>query len=162
MPTSVLEAVAQLKAAFLDIIPPAGFDLDDRVWAWPADRASINYETFPFIICAQVLNENGVWRPASQGTGRHVWPAEVLICLSNYTTRDDVSADAESSTPDWLLAAAKVLFNSQGLGGTALHLGGSTDLFTSQIGNLGWLSSKTFWGVYLKVSITQEHNLPTL
>lgn len=162
MPTSVIEAIAQLKAAFLNIVPPAGVNLNNRVYAWPADRASISYETFPFIICAQVLNEAGSWRPRSQGSGFHVWPAEVLICLAPYTSRDDISADIEAATPDWLLAAALVFFNNQGLGGTVLHLGVTEALFTSQIGNLGWLSFGTFWGVYLKVTVTQEQALPTL
>jgi hypothetical protein len=162
MPTSVLEAIAELKAAFLDIVPPAGVDLNDRVYAWPADRASISYETFPFIICAQVLNEAGTWRPRSQGGGFHVWPAEVLICLANWTSRDDISADIEAASPDWLLAAATVIFGNQGLGGTALYLGITDALFTSQIGNLGWMSFGTFWGVYLKVTVTQEQSLPAI
>lgn len=162
MPNSVLEAVAALKTAFLTIVPPAGADLNNRVWAWPADRASVSYETFPFIICAQVLNQNGVWRPSTQLSGWHIYPAEVLICLSNYTTRDDVSADAEAATPDWLLAAAGVVFANRGLSGTIFDFGSGPDLFTSQIGNMGWLSSKTFWGVYLRMFITQEQSLPSV
>ena len=159
---TVIDAIDGLKTAFLTISPPSGVDLDDRVWAWPADRASVDYSTFPFIICAQVLNEAGQWVPMTQGTGKHHWWAEVLICLNNYTTRDDVSADDEESAQEWLLKAATVFFNNRALGGAALDIGIPEAMFTSQIGNIGWLSSKTFWGVYCRVLVHQLHSLPSI
>jgi hypothetical protein len=155
---SIEEAVAQLKAAFLTITPPSGVDLGGRVWAWPEDRASINRTTFPFIICAQVLNEPGAWRFATQNGYYHTWPAEVLICVAKFTTRDDISAENEADSLAWLLAGARVLFDSEGLAGGPLRLGTTSKQFTSQIGNMGWLSEAEFWGVYFKISVTQFHS----
>jgi hypothetical protein len=160
--STVVEAVAALRAVFLTIAPPAGVSLGTRVWAWPADRASVSYETFPFVLCAQVLNENGVWRPASQGVGYHIWPAEVMICIAPFATRDDVSAADEASAQAWLLAAATVFFDNRGLGGTALDIGNDAGLFTSQIGPMGWLSGQTFWGVYCRAMVQQQHSLPSI
>jgi hypothetical protein len=161
--STVTEALAGLKAAFLTITPPAGVDLNNRVWAWPADRASVSYATFPFILCSQVLNENGLWRPASQGVGFHNWPAEVLICLSRETQRDDVSAELEEDAQAWLYAAAAVVFDNRGLGGAAFDLGTPESLLTTQIGNMGWLGETTvFWGVYVRVMVHQEHSLPSI
>lgn len=160
--STLIEAIAGLKAAFLTITPPVGVSLGTRVWAWPADRASVSYETFPFILCAQVLNENGNWRPMSQGVAVHSWPVEVMICLAPFATRDDVGAADEASGQAWLLAAATVFFANRGLGGTALDIGTNEALFTSQIGPMGWLSGLTFWGVYLKTQVHQEHSLPSI
>lgn len=161
--STVIEALAQLKAAFLTITPPAGVSLGSRVWAYPADRASISYATFPFILCAQVLNEAGIWRPATQGVGWHDWTAEVLICLNRETQRDDVSAEDEEKAQKWLYAAAAVLFDNRGLGGTAFDLGVEDRLLTTQIGNMGWLGASTvFWGVYVRTTIRQEQALPSI
>lgn len=161
--STVAEALAGLKTAFLSITPPVGVSLGSRVWAWPADRASISYATFPFILCAQVLNEAGVWRPASQGVGWFDWPAEVLICLNRETVREDVSAADEASAQEWLYAAAAVLFDNRGLGGTSFDLGTPDSLLTTQIGNMGWLGpATTFWGVYVRTTIRQQHSLPSI
>jgi hypothetical protein len=159
---TVVDAIDGLKTALLMITPPAGVDLDDRVWAWPKDRASVDYGTFPFIICAQVLSESAQWLPMTQGVGEHNWPAEVLICLNNETSRDDVSATDEAAAQAWLLAAGKIFFNNRSLVGTAIDIGIPEALFTSQIGNMGWLSSKTFWGVYCRIMVHQIHSLPSL
>jgi len=159
---TVIDALDGLKAAFLTITPPAGVDLDDRVWAWPKDRASVDYATFPFILCSQDLTEAGQWMPMTQGTGKHNWFAEVLICLNNETSRDDVSAVDEAAAQAWLLKAGTVFFNNRALGGAVLDVGMPEALFTSQIGNMGWLTSKTFWGVYCRVMIHQLHNLPSV
>ena len=160
--STVIDALAGLKAAFLTIAPPTG-SLGSRVWAWPADRSSVSYATFPFILCAQVLNENGVWREETKGGGSsHVWPAEVLVCLNNETVRDDVSADDEAAAQAWLLAIAGIFFGNRSLGGTALDIGPPDSLLTTQIGNMGWFPTRTFWGVYCRTRVTQYHNLPTL
>lgn len=159
---TVTDAIAGLKAAFLAISPPPGVNLGGRVWAWPADRASVAYATFPFIICAQVINENSVWRPASQGVGFHSWPAEVLICLNNWSSRNDVSAEDEAGAQAWLLNAARVMFDNRGLGGASLDIGTTEALFTSRIGELGWLSGQAFFGVYLRTTISQIQSLPSL
>lgn len=161
--STVADALAGLRAAFLTITPPVGVDLGSRVWAWPADRASVEYDTFPFILCGQVLSENGVWRPHAQGVGFHSWPAEVLICLNRETQRDDVSADDEEDAQAWLYAAAAVLFDDQGLGGAAFSLGGDDGLLTTRIGNMGWLGPSTvFWGVYVRVMVHQIQSLPSI
>lgn len=158
--TAVIDAIAQIKAAFLTISGPTS--VGSRVWAWPADRASVSYDTFPFILCAQVLNEAGVWRPVSQGVGFHTWPAEILICLNRETAREDVSATDEATAQNWLYAAAAVLFNNRGLGGEALYIG-AENLLTTQIGNMGWLGASTvFWGVYVRTQVTQQHSLPSI
>lgn len=159
---TVILALDALKAAFLTITPPAGVSLGTRVWAWPKDRAGVSYETFPFILCSQALNEAGSWRPASQGVGYHDWPAEVLICLSRETQRDNVSADLEAAAQAWLPGAAAVAFANRGLGGQALDLGNSEVLLTSQIGNMAWLSGLVFWGVYLKMTVRQVVSLPSI
>lgn len=159
--STVIEALDGLKAAFLSISVPAGVSLNSRVWAWPKDRSSVGYSTFPFILCGQVLNENGNWRQASQGVGYHDWPAEVLICLARETQRDDVSADLEASAQAWLGAAAAVIFANRGLSGTALDVGNGEILLTTQIGNMGWLTGLVFWGVYIKVTIRQLQSLPS-
>lgn len=159
---TVIAALDGLKTAFLTITPPSGVSLNNRVWAWPKDRASVNYATFPFILCGQVLNEAGNWRPASQGVGYHDWPAEVLICLSRETQRDDVSADLEAAAQAWLPAAAAVVFANRGLGGEALDFGNSEVLLTTQIGNMAWLTGLVFWGVYLKMTVRQVVSLPSL
>jgi hypothetical protein len=156
---SIPEAIGQLKAAFLDIVPPIGFSVGNRVWAWPADRGLINYETFPFIICAEALNEEGVWRFIAQGSRSHTWPALILICLSDFASRDDTLAEYEAVTPAWLLAGAKVLFDSEGNEGGPLRLGSSSKQFTSRIGNIGWIDEKVFWGISFRVPVTQSHGL---
>lgn len=158
---SVINALNGLKTAFQNINGPAS--VTGRVWAWPADRASVTYATFPFILCSQVLNENGVWRPSSQGAAFHAWPAEVLICLNRETVRDDVSAADEATAQAWLYAAAEVLFNNRGLGGAAFDLGQPDSLLTTQIGNMGWLGATTvFWGVYVRTVIHQLQSLPSI
>ena len=159
---TVTDAIAGLKAAFLNITPPVGVSLGSRVWAWPADRASVAYETFPFIICAQVINENNFWRPATQGVAAHVWPAEVLICLNDWSSRDDVSAEDEAGAQEWLLKAAQVFFSNRALGGAALDIGTAEGLFTSRIGEMGWLSGMAFFGVYLRTTVNQIQSLPSL
>lgn len=161
--TTVTDALAGLKTAFLTIVPPAGVSLSTRVWAWPADRASISYETFPFILCSMALNENGLWRPVSQGVGYHIWPADVLICLNRETQRDDVSANDEAGAIAWLEAAAAVVFNNRGLSGASLDVGTPDSLLTTQIGNMGWLGPSTvFWGVLCRVVVCQQHSLPSI
>jgi len=160
--STVTDAIAGLKAAFLTITPPAGVSLGTRVWAWPADRAIVTYETFPFILCAQALNENGVWREETKGGGgSHAWPAEVLICLSRETSRDDVSADDEAAAQAWLLAIAGIFFGNRDLNGTALDIGSPDSLLTTRIGNMGWFPALSFWGIYCRTRVTQYHNLPT-
>lgn len=160
--STVIEALDAIKTAFLTITPPSGTSLGSRVWAWPKDRASVSYDTFPFILCGQILNETGNWRPASQGVGYHDWPAEVLICLSQQTQRDDVSATIEASAQAWLETAAAVVFANRGLGGTALDFGNSEVLLTTQIGNMAWLTGLIFWGVYVKFTVRQLVSLPSL
>lgn len=158
---SVITALSALKTAFLAISGPAS--IDSRVWAWPADRASITYETFPFILCSQLLSEAGVWRPSSQGVAFHDWPAEVLICLNHETQREDVSAADEAAAQAWLYAAADVLFANRGLGGTTFDIGTPDSLLTTQIGNMGWLGPKTvFWGVYVRTVVRQLESLPSV
>lgn len=156
---SVPEVISQLKAAFLAITVPTGFSLGNRVYAWPADRAIVNYKDFPFIICAQVLNTPGNWVTVAQDSRSHTWPAEVLICLAPFTSRDDISVEYEAITAAWELAGARVLFNSEGMEGGPLRLGSSSRQFTSQIGNMGWLSEAEFWGVYFRIPVTQMHGL---
>ena len=159
---TVTLALAGLKAAFLTITPPTG-SLGSRVWAWPADRASVSYATFPFILCAQVLGENGIWREEVKGGGgSHVWPAEVLVCLNNETARDDVSANDEAAAQAWLLPIAEIFFGNRSLNGTALDIGSPAGLLMTRIGNMGWFPTRTFWGVYCRTMVTQYHNLPTL
>lgn len=157
---SVILALAALKTAYLTITPPAGVNLGGRVWAWPADRASVAYTTFPFILCAQSLADDGIWRPAAQGVGLYTWPAEVLICLNRETARDDVSAADEEAAQKWLYAAAGILFKNQGLGGNALALGSAEQLLTTRIGNMGWLGNLVFWGVYVRAAVIQQYSLP--
>lgn len=160
--SNVIDALAGLKAAFLTITPPTGVSLGRRVWAWPADRANVDYGQFPFILCGQVLNEAGVWNPMSQGTGYHRWPAEVLICLNNWSSRDEVSAADEAAAQTWLLAAAEVVFDNRGLGGAALDLGNDQGLLTTQIGEMGWLTGRAFFGVYVRLWVHQVHSLPSV
>jgi hypothetical protein len=160
--STVGEAMEELRNAFLDITPPDGVSLGERVWAWPVDRAEISYNIFPFIICAQVVNEPGNWNPMSQGVGYHHYPVEILICLNNWSSRDDITAEDEEGAQRWLLAAATVFFRNRGLGGAVLDLGGEQALFTSQIGHLGWLANQEFFGVYLRSQIHQIHSLPSI
>jgi hypothetical protein len=156
---SIPEAISQLKTAFLAMTPPTGYSLGGRVWAWPADRALVNRETFPFIICAQVLNEPGTWRQVAGGMYSHTWPAEALICLAPFTSRDDISAENEAATAAWLLAGARVLFDPEGLTGGTLKLGPSARQFTSRMGNMGWLTEAELWGVYYRIPVTQTVGL---
>jgi hypothetical protein len=159
---SVITALAGLKTAFQGISVPAGVSLGGRVWAWPADRASVVYSTFPFILCAQVYNEAGRWLQASQGVGFHAYPVEALICLNNWSHREDVTADDEADAQAWLLAAAAVLFNNRSLGGVALDIGSAEALLTTQIGEMGWLAGMNFYGVYIKTLVTEVHSLPSI
>lgn len=159
--STVVGALDAIKAAFLAVTPPNGVSLGSRVWAWPKNRAGVNYATFPFILCGQVLNEAGNWRPASQGVGYHDWSAEVLICLSRETQRDDVSADLEASAQAWLETAAAVVFANRGLSGESLDFGNSEVLLTTQIGNMAWLTGLIFWGVYVKFTVRQLVSLPS-
>lgn len=159
---SVTTVLAGLKTAFQGISVPAGVNLGGRIWAWPTDRTSVAYTTFPFILCAQAYNEPGRWVSASQGVGYHTYPVEVLICLNNWSHRDDVTADDEAAAQAWLLAAAAVLFDNRGLGGVALDIGSPEALLTTQIGEMGWLAAMNFYGVYVRTWITEVYSLPSI
>lgn len=157
---TVTDALAGLKAGLLTINGPAS--VGTRVWAMPADRASIQYSTFPFIICAQVWVENGLWRSSAQGVGFYSWPAEILICLGNWTSRDDVSAEQEATAQQWLKPLAQVIFGNRGLGGAALALGTDEAILTTSIGNIGWIPPLEFFGVYAKTMVHQVQSLPSI
>jgi hypothetical protein len=160
--STVAQALAAIKTAYAAISVPAGFSLGGRVWTWPADRANVAYTTFPFILCAQALESDGIWQIRTQGSGFYTWPAEVLICLNRETSRDDVGAADEEAAQKWLYSAAAVPFANLGMGGTALAIGSAEQVLTTRIGNMGWLGNLIFWGVYVRFNVVQEYSLPIL
>ncbi len=158
--SSVSDVLAGFKTV-LAAIDPSPQDSPAAIYEWPDDYDIMDYTTFPFIIIAQVVNEDEVWRPASQGVGWHLWDAEILICLTNGpTTRMEAQRDAEVMHEPWLLATAKILFDNQGVNGTVINIGDGRGLAIDRVGNLGW-DNKIFWGIRWIVPVRQEHSLPS-
>jgi hypothetical protein len=158
---SVTLALAALKAAFQAIDPSPQPD-PVGVWVWPDDGLSISYAAFPFIIIRHAGERRSQWREMTQGSGLHVWYAEVLIALAKEQLPKLTEAQsAESLQTPWLLAAAKVLAANRGLGGQSLYLGDGSTLFDYIIDTLGW-ENRTFWGIALQVAVAQNHSLPSL
>jgi hypothetical protein len=158
--SSVSDALAGFKAVLAAIDPSPQPD-PANIYEWPDDYATFDYTTFPFIIVAQVVNEDFTWQPAATGVGYHNWAAEILIMLANGpTTRMEAQKDAEVLHEPWLLATAKILFNNQGVDGTALNIGTAEALTTYRVGNVGW-DNQVFWGIRWVVPVRQEHSLPS-
>lgn len=159
--STVDDALSGFVAILADIDPdpqPAPV----AIWEWPDDYASLDYSTFPFIIVAQVVNRQFSWQPAAQGVGYHSWLAEIMVFLApGLLTRMEADSVAEIKHEPWLLAMATVLFNNQGVNGTALNIGAGDQLFTYRIGHLGW-DKKLFWGIRFEVPIRQIHSLPAV
>ena len=153
--SAVADAITALKTALGDIDPSPADD-PANIYEWPADRATIDYETFPFIICARALAEEQWLETLKGSVGPHHWTAEILICLAaGSLTREDVSAALEAAADPWCEALYTVLIANRGLGGNALSIGNENGLFTTRIGNIAWLDSLTFWGIYAKVPVTR-------
>jgi len=158
--SSVSDALAGFKAV-LAAIDPSPQPVPAAIYEWPDDYDSMSYVTFPFIIVAQIVNEDELWQPASQGVGWHHWQAEILICLTNGpTTRMEAQSEAEVLHEPWLLATAKILFDNQGVNGTVINIGNANGLTINRVGNHGW-DNKIFWGVRWVVPVRQEHSLPS-
>ncbi len=158
--SSVSDALAAFVVALADI-DPSPQAAPSAIYEWPEDQATMAYTTFPFIIVAQVVNQDFNFQPAAAGVGYHNWLAEIMVFLADGpTTRAEAAAAAEIKQEPWLYAMAKVLFDNQGVGGTVLNLGSSDSLFTYRIGHLGW-DSKTFWGIRFAVPVRQLHSLPS-
>lgn len=159
--SSVSDALAGFKAVLAGIDPDPQ-PVPANIYEWPDDYDTMDYTTFPFIIVAQVVNEEFAWQPAATGVGYHNWLAEILICLTNGpTTRTEAAAAAEVLHEPWLYATAKIFFNNQGVNGTALNIGSRETLTTYRVGNIGW-DNQIFWGIRWVVPVRQLHSLPSL
>lgn len=147
-------ALAALKADFQTINPtpepvPAG------VYAWPADRATITYDTYPFIIVARSPYRSSTFNSAGSAIWYHNWIAEIRICLvAGPVSKIDAAGLAETKTLPWIGAAAKLLLLDQGLGGNALNIGRDDQMFSYRDGNIGW-DTRTFWGIRFEIPVRQ-------
>lgn len=160
--SSVGDALTGFKTV-LASIDPSPQPVPANIYEWPDDYATFDYTTFPFIIVAQVVNEDFTWQPVAQGVGWHNWAAEILVMLTNGpTTRMEAQSNAEIQHEPWLLAMAKILFNNQGVNGTAQMIGAGEALTTYRVGNIGWEPGQEFWGIRWVVPVRQEHSLPAI
>ncbi len=138
----------------LATIDPSPQPAPAAVYKWPDDYASMDYSTFPFVIVAQLINEDVPFT-----TLNHLWTADLLFCLANgpLTKLDQAKAAEEKQLP-WIAAIATVLFNNRGVGGTVLAIGSGQTVFTYRTGHIEW-AQKVFWGIRVKVPIVDYHGL---
>lgn len=159
--SSVGAALTGFKAVLAGI-DPSPQPVPANIYEFPDDYSIFDYTVFPFIIVAEVVNEDFTWRPASVAQGYHNWDAEILIMLANGPlTRMEAQSNAEIQHQPWLLATGKILFNNQGVNGTVLNIGAAEALTTYRVGNQGW-DSQMFWGIRWVVPVRQIHQLPAI
>lgn len=158
---TIIEAIAGFKIILADI-DPSPQPVPENIYGWELDYESMDYTTFPFLIVAEVVNEEFSFTPQAQGVGYHMWDAEILTCLApGPLTRTEAQADAETKHKPWIDALAEIFFNNQGVNGTALNIGDTRGLFVYRVGNLGW-DNKIFWGIRCVVPVRQEKSLPSI
>lgn len=160
---TIVEAIAGFKVILAGIDPsPQDPPEAGNIYGWELDYDSMDYTAFPFIIIAEVVNEEFAYTPQAQGVGYHSWDAEVLTCLApGPLTRVEAQASAETKHKPWLDALARIFFNNQGVNGTVFNLGDARGLFVYRVGNIGW-DNKEFWGIRCVVPVRQVKSLPSL
>lgn len=158
---TVDDSLAIIKANLAAVTPPSPAVALNAVYSYPADHASLDFETLPVGVVAQVVNIERRWQRKSKGHGRHVWQAEFVICLADGPVTDQAALAAlEAQQNPWPKAIADAFLLDQQLGGTAAWIGepGMTgDLFTYRIGHVHFLT-RVFWGYRFVMNVGQTHS----
>lgn len=160
---NITDALTALAAILADL-DPSPQPAPTAVYQFPddfdteAERAAVDYTDLPLVVVLNQVNVWNAWQPATHGTIWHPWLADVLCLLAPAVTNFRQEAEAKAKYVPWLRAMQLLLFNNQGLSGTAFAVGTKDYLFRYRVGNIAWIDTKIFWGVRFSIPVKQEHS----
>lgn len=151
----VLNAVKTILGdlSFDNAPDPAG------IWTHPADSASVDPNTYPFVIISKLNFEQGSWNIESFGCGRHNWFVLVAVYLHDgpvvVTNTDEITVAAMTHADEWYEAMAAVLSDNLQLNNTVDFIGdGEGKLYDYITDNIIW-EGKQHYGHLFMIPVTQ-------
>lgn len=147
-------ALAALKTILADVDPsPEPAPL--KVWVYPTDWQSVNFDRLPVVIVSKIINREIAWARYTHARARHIWPAEILVFLAGGPiTNDETAAQMESKADPWPLALSALLSANSRLNNTVTALGDDDALFTYQVGHIHFWT-KIFFGLRFELPVQQ-------
>ena len=157
--TTTLAALVIALAA----IDPSPQPVPANIYNWPVDfdnLGNINYDTFPFIIVAQVVNRWFPFTDVAHSLTSNTWPAEINIALAEGPlSKLEAAQAAEKLQVPWVKALATVLSANRSMDGNTIAIGTGEQLYRYRIGHWNWDNAQVFWGLRAEVTMIQQHSM---